>query len=372
MDVLSQMKRALTIVLLLAACGAQKNGAPHSPVSSPSPSPSPSPPATYDEFLQALAQARCEWLFRCGNEDLAPPTECAAALHSMWASGSRARGLGVRFDYDPSHALACLDQTRRTVCVSRYPACMDVYVPRVAAGGGCDDEGQCIAGWCRLDATCGAGDCVSFVGAGAACDDEYHRCDDAHVCGAAHLCVALPSRGQPCLNACEGDLVCRGADLSDRTCQPLGALGESCDGHGQCAAGLYCSFTSTCAVSAPGLTCNDRDCGDLACLDGRCVAWVEPGAACIVETTSYWSNCHGRCSGGVCTDIPGPNDDCDPDSIARPCSTFAYCDRSTRKCLPQLGTGAACTPPPSPAPDFGPCSGYCDPASLTCKPSVCY
>jgi hypothetical protein len=143
------------------------------------------------------------------------------------------------------------------------------------------DTASSVNGTCtRLPAT--GLSCASLVGAS--------RCRDTDYCSETEICTPLPAASEPCATdiaslRCELGTYCESLGPNANTCQPRGALGESCD------ADFFGLHRSTC--NEP-LVCR---CADARCSAGVCANFRREGEPCA-DTDA----CEGGtvCESGQC------------------------------------------------------------------------
>jgi hypothetical protein len=174
---------------------------------------------------------------------------------------------------------------------------------RVAAGGMCTTDDQC------LDGSCTSSMCVAHKPLGASCMSST-ECTNGAIClmgTCQHSDVG--KRCNPS-EPCPSPLFC----ADDDTCQAPFALGQSCTlSTSGCAAGLYCNPSYVCANPL------SPDAGCSGFRTGEC-------------TTGYYCNRDDHCA-----PEPGQGEACDS---TIPCGSGLYCYQ--QKCVAQLGTGAEC------------------------------
>lgn len=211
---------------------------------------------------------------------------------------------------------------------------------RVALGQSCaaltptGQRRECVAGgFCNSSSICVA---QSLAGQGEDCDDVYPPCAAGLACaGGSQGCVPFADEGAPCGfvsgKACKIDLLCaasvcvrpgvsgqlcnferacqwtsyckRAPGMVDGTCEALPAENETCGRFGECAAGLFCDFsTDRCAPRrVVGQMCStDNECQQFThCAPSTktCAALKSAGAAC-----TSGSECQsGTCVSSRCT-----------------------------------------------------------------------
>lgn len=270
-------------------------------------------------------------------------------------------------------------------------------------GAGCESDEECLSGFCS-DAEL----CAERPAIGDPCTG-YMDCFPAGYCSSG-VCVARRGPGESCesLDSCLQPYLCLEGrcTLISLSCEPA-AVGQQCTylrfcdersycgtslrcvarvGRGQqcmgipgeCAAGLFCSFSGEAMTCEPGASEGDP-CGDaMPCVDGStclgevCTA-IEPGDPCTwSEDCPAGSFCNDRseqceplreegeecdeydapcaadlfCSSEsypeVCAQPHGPGEECD--RYREPCRPELYCDTDEypNTCVARPALGAAC------------------------------
>lgn len=173
-------------------------------------------------------------------------------------------------------------------------------------------------------------------------------------------CLRMLSPGAELRERCYGSAgtlectegTCRGA-ACPRSCQPLGAAGDTCARSSDCRSPLFCRFGSTGAavgqcsmVSTAGQLCMlDDDCAlGLLCMLGACRAPPGEGAPCLAERCDESSYCAPSPDGGVCV---GRADAGSPCAVDHQCQANLVCATARGQCVPAelSAAGASCTRP---------------------------
>jgi hypothetical protein len=224
---------------------------------------------TLAKLPAARAQAVCAQNFKCcsaadlmdeADVDTGEPItqqQCVMNIKGAWElavipsiSDGQAKG---RVTYDQAKAEACIAAIKAMSCddwnngLKQPPECAQAFVAKVAAGGKCGSDFDCVDGVCvGADSSTTPptdGVCQAKVAAGAACmsiDLISDNCADGSYCGPGDVCVAKKPGG----TACGGDDEC-GSDNCNTTA-------------GTCSGYLTCGVagpvtTRTTLVSLAGL-----------------------------------------------------------------------------------------------------------------------
>lgn len=207
-----------------------------------------------NQLPAARAQALCAQNFKCNSaadlmnetdSDGKPLTQqqCVMNIQTQWLitvstiSDGQAKG---RVAYDQAKAEACIAGIKAMSCadwnngLKQPPECDQAFVAKVAVGGACQTEFECIDGVCvGADSSTTPptdGVCKAKVAAGQACmsvDLVTDTCADGTYCGSGGTCVAKKAGGE----ACSGDDECGSDNCNETTSQ--------------------CSGFVSCAVSGP-------------------------------------------------------------------------------------------------------------------------
>jgi hypothetical protein len=206
-----------------------------------------------DQLPAARAQAVCAQNFKCNsaadlmNElgDMDKPItqpECVMNIQAEWfvtvssISDGQAKG---RVAYDQPKAEACIAAIKAMSCddwnsgLKEPPECAQAFAAKVAVGGKCQTELECIDGVC--------------VGANSSTDPPTDGVCTAKA-GAGQACMSVDLTTDTCAdgNYCEG-----------KTCAAKKAGGVACTGDNECGSGNcndttgMCSGYVTCAVTGP-------------------------------------------------------------------------------------------------------------------------
>ncbi len=342
----SRERRAVLLAAVLAAActkGKSGSGAPGDG--------SDLPPLIKGAFsldqAAAVRDALCSYVVRC---QVAPmdldACRAASALQAGGFNSPEALFAAVqagKVDVDTGKISQCTEAIRSLPCdnslasVQVLSGCQEAFTGRVAVGGSCIAEGECVRGTrCVQSSDDSASGCSGTCTALAA-----GECADARDCASGQVCdgngcVTLAAPGaarQPCGTAdtCQAGLSCEGG-----LCLPLPGLGEACQPGGRCATGE--------------LLCLANDTGDATCevAKGKGDSCTQPfqcggPLSSLVCDVGGSNRCVERPRQGPC--IQG---ECDPLS--------AFCDASqpgTPVCRPFLAAGAACDSPEQCGPALG-------------------
>jgi hypothetical protein len=201
-----------------------------------------------DQLPAARAQAVCAQNFKCNsaadlmNEtgDMDKPItqpECVTNIQTEWlvttssVSDGQAKG---RVAYDQSKAEACIAAIKAMSCddwnsgLKQPPECSQAFVAKVAVGGKCLNDFECIDGVCAGATSTDPptdGTCTARVGVGQACMYVLttDTCADGNYCTPGNTCAAKKAGGA----ACGGDNECGSGNCNDTTGQ--------CSGYVTCA-----------------------------------------------------------------------------------------------------------------------------------------
>jgi hypothetical protein len=289
--------------LSLAACGGDDDG-PVSPDAAPgtpdgaTATPDAATGVPLSDFSAQLDHAYCDLDVRCrfavsvdaclqGQTEYNPIPQLVAVV----AAG--------RADYHADLAQPCLDAIAASDCslttlTTMSEACSAVFTAKVALGGTCFADEECLSELCTRGCnagTCCAGSCDAnpYGPPGATCNTT-DDCDYQGYCPASSTgvatCVARLEEGAACeagSDTCQFGLTC------DGTCKRLPAHGESC------MAGVF-------------LPCSDvNDLCDPA--TAKCVARPLPGEACNADQGVDCVN-YARCVIDTCVALALEGEDC--------------------------------------------------------------
>jgi hypothetical protein len=296
----------------------------------------------------------------------------------------------ARLVFDPAAAADCLAGSDRGPCGLQWVTadpCRRVFVPRVADGGACLEDGECLGGICDRRQSC-PGKCASPGKPGDDC--SRYPCD-----AAVAVCLAGTSQPPRCAAklrgaACRpytddcaaadycrsGDgLLCENSSMQGQcTCAARGDAGSACKFEDECAPGLGCAAgqcrarTSQqgepCSYAqgvgcAAGLACLITD-GRRSALSGTCGPMRPAGSAC------YWIECERGldCVGGsidetapkqgICTAKGRPGEPC----RSFGCALGYQCEGGM--CVARPGAGQSCVA-------IGGGQGFCFGPGITCN-----
>jgi hypothetical protein len=215
-----------------------------------------------DQTAQDLAQAVCSKAYDCCttdqlmmNMDLTGTDEADCEQKS--AENFRNILQEVQYSVDQKLAVyqadkvdACLRTLRGSSCedlnmtnhLSGVPNCDSFASPLVQVGGACDNDYECIDGWCKgpPEGMSGASACTAFASGDADCsDDKASRCASGFICDPnRNQCVHMGDTGEACTDLYEcKSLVCSSQGSgSQMTCQPPAQPGPMCFYQSGCSA----------------------------------------------------------------------------------------------------------------------------------------
>jgi hypothetical protein len=201
---------------------------------------------------------------------------------------------GQAVDFDPDAAAKCIADYANAVCPSAPGPAYDVkrncrfmFVGRLAEGEACTSSDECHQ-TAEVDADCGIdGVCVAYPVTphpkrGEACGGTCSNTSgDEYACDAVTAAAGdPPADGSLPLCYTRDGLQCSTVAGSAKTCQPLVALGQSCEGNSQaCANGATCDLdTKLCVEKTVGGACEtSSSCPDSAVCDSNSQTCVEVG-----------------------------------------------------------------------------------------------
>jgi hypothetical protein len=299
------------------------------------------PSIDFAEFPDALLDARCEYLHRCGV--VAKPSDCRA-FHDHLAidnpSPQAAYDAG-KLQFHPDTAQACLDAYASLPCdaTEQDPDALDVCARAITGvlgiGEACAFDRECASENCDLapctsacctgtctaptrlpgvgepctalcadDAYCGADDiCHAPLPPGAACN--FEPCVAGYYCKGqtattSGTCSPYPHLGEPCETACaEVNATCYNG-----TCIEYALLGDACISDAQCSGYYQCSSMQCALMPTRGMGCSTACSDDSWCENGVCVAQKANGSTCLRNDECLTHFCQRVGTGGTCTDVP--------------------------------------------------------------------
>ncbi len=180
-----------------------------------------------DELGTELTAVSCAQIFECCTaaeivEDFGffDEADCVAKLgvligQEVQAETEAAVAAG-KMTYNADNAAECLALTESASCATYNDdspsVCDQITTGLVAADAACDDDAECVSGYCEGDADQTPGQCKTMPGLGELCPD--FTCADGNYCEFASesSCVAQKADGQSCgfdeecINSCENDI----------------------------------------------------------------------------------------------------------------------------------------------------------------------
>lgn len=197
----------LALPLLVLACGSVATAPGISP----------------DDAPARLAPAICSGAWKCctasqlmnntqaGTDEATCESKTETALENQVA-GIKASEKQGRVVYDGTKVQACVDTLNSASCselqttnhFSGIPACASFLQPKVALGGACSSDFECIDAYCdKTGVASGAdGACHALVESGASCANGG-ECDTGLACDAtAMTCMTAPTTTPPASAQC--------------------------------------------------------------------------------------------------------------------------------------------------------------------------
>ncbi len=210
------------------------------------------------EMPEEIAKSVCPRAYQCctpiqlmdnkqaGTDEASCEAETTASFRNMAGSIASSEKKG-RLVYQGEKLAACLAHIRSASCQELNRTnhlsgvdCEPWIDPKVAAGGACATDGECIDGFCQKEPMAFEGRCQVHAGIGESCA-EPARCRKGLAChGDAKTCYQPQPEGAPCQGAGEcASGRCVAADpRGGKVCGP--------------SAGEYCFYSSACAVGPDG------------------------------------------------------------------------------------------------------------------------
>ena len=332
-----------------------------------------------ETYCRQFAERSCSSSFLCAPQTArSSESDCVLESETRCLEAARAWQIpGVmagRLAFDPAAAASCVAGSDKGPCGLAWPtdpACRRVFLPRVANGGACLDDAECVGGICDRTRTC-PGICASPGQPGDdcsvyPCDADVATCENAPVgqprrcqakmrgmacrpytsdCAAADYCLSMGD-GLPCEKSrFQGQCTCAARATAGSACK-FGdecAPGLGCAG-GQCRPrvsqqGEPCSHAQGVGCAA-GLACLITD-GRRSALSGTCGPMRPAGSAC------YWVECERGldCAGGSIDETAPKQGTCTAKvSSGNPCRAFGctlgyQCDQGM--CVARPGIGQSC------------------------------
>ncbi len=197
-----------------------------------------------DDAPAQLAQAICPKAYDCcmasqlmsntqaGTDEPTCETKTQAAFEQQVA-GIEASEQSGRSSYDGTKVQACVTYIRSAACAdldmtnhfSGIPACASFIAPKVAVGGACANDYECIDGWCdKTGAPDGSdGACRALGQSGDPCANGA-KCASTLVCDATTMTCGAPPTATPAATSCFYSSACSYAG-GDRGAASLLGLG---------------------------------------------------------------------------------------------------------------------------------------------------
>lgn len=300
------------------------------------------------DFPAEFSDAFCSRMVRCNAY-----TSKAACLESINLDvGQIQQSIAAgRVAYDGEAMAECIDAFAASSCdgtsrdVRETPqACLEAIKGKVADGGACFDDGECVSDSCNI-ADCGQACCqgscdatVAEAAIGASCATA--RCVNGSFCSDANVCTALLAAGA----ACAGNDECTyGLTCANDVCTAAANRGDTCIPDGECSdIGDRCDTASNkcVALSALGGACSEGFAGLFDCqrplvcngttlkcenppaVGQACEFFCAPGSFCNDQST-----CEAvRANGAACqSDSECDSDFCDDSGATGVCAANPVC-----------------------------------------------
>lgn len=189
-------------------------------------------PVSLEALPGAYAKAVCDQNFKCSKaDDIGENTkqDCLdqmTGLFSFILPEIRSSQQKNRLTYDAAKMGTCISTLATMSCadwvtgLAEPPACGEAIVPKVAVGGACQQDAECIAGVCEnadtaatppVDGACRA---KVIVAHGGTCAIE-DTCVDGDYCDGT--CKALKAGGEPCVGSDECGYSCNDTTMKCST-----------------------------------------------------------------------------------------------------------------------------------------------------------
>jgi MYXO-CTERM domain-containing protein len=179
-----------------------------------------------NEFPQKYAEALCGKNFQCcdaselaGKTMSTCVTDNAAVIGILVSEINESQTKG-RVSYDAANTGACIDSLKNLTCDQfkqgigeNTAACMAFIMPKVAMGGACLQDFECITGNCQgadslaeppVDGMCAAAAVLAALGASCAASDcvTGAYCDSGNICQPVKAAGETCSADDECVNTC--------------------------------------------------------------------------------------------------------------------------------------------------------------------------
>jgi hypothetical protein len=375
-------------------------------------------------FVQSVAQAACDWEFRCCKDeeikarDTNKYTTAAQCLPYAQLAAEDALyidRLAVsegRLRLDSTHANACITQMKSRMCnpapgstpppmmSPTVDECAKAFTGNTAVGSECINPKECVSGaHCVTDGTTsGRGVCVPFQKVGDICNTDAD-CDptvtNIYCAQQDFKCHVKSKVGEPCAYTTDAAgtnptlpllLVCDTSTTTDVYCDPTSNTCKQFPDDGQpCLPSplppgvasrcnpdptqrVVCDTSGTCrAPGKAGADCSTVGCDvDFYCArtgtTAICTALPSLGASCVASGRRCAMPYFCNVNTNVCDQPAQLGESC----VQKACDTGLYCDMTTSSyvCKSQLSDGSPCTSPVQCVSEN--CSGY----PGTCQPGL--
>lgn len=192
-------------------------------------------------LIESMANAQCDRIFVCCKEDeinvvlggTEDPDKATCVrnfkkqLSAFFGPGIEAAQTKNRISLDPSKIDACGDAIRTQSCeniseeatqIQRFEACRNAVIAEQETAGFCDNDYECISGFCVTGDE--GGSCKTIPSVGDPCESQ--RCAKGQFCDENEICNALLKDG----DACSSNASCQSARCSNETstCETLAGL----------------------------------------------------------------------------------------------------------------------------------------------------
>ena len=228
--------------------------------------PSVKTPESYADYLKLSKQLLCESTLRCCGQPCDPAADASFYASSLRIFAYIERG---QLGYDKQMATECLSAMKElyTGCdnalyLLQSKSCGKILSPLAPPGAVCESGiSVCASG------VCDSGRCAALPTAGQSCfqaSNGQRLCASDSFCNTANLlCTARGKVGQPCTNGCVPGTLC-----VTSVCTAQAELGAPCGTTGcNSQSGLSCLPSMVCGLpQADGAPCSSRS----HCLSDSC------------------------------------------------------------------------------------------------------
>jgi len=254
-------------------------------------------PMTIDEVPARFQAAECRLTVTCGIY----PDEASCEQALPIAAAAQAVVAAVKrgtMTFDGTLATQCLSELGVDCTNQDPPICEQVFQGRVAAGGSCVLDGECMGGGpCMKPQDCTDSCCAGTCGpaklpVGGDCSQDISLCARGSHCESPGTCVAdvpvpAPATGASCdptgSAACaRSDDYCDAAAMKCTWRRPVGA---ACATSNECLDEAFCGSNGACVARAGvGAACggaSGTQCLSLLdCESGVCTVFLKPSPSC--------------------------------------------------------------------------------------------